>query len=208
MTLAYVLAAVSVGTLLWLADGVRRIGAVSTGAPIGARTGTALLLIDLQDIFWEDGPYGEAATSAAEQAIRSEIAAARERGDPVIAVRQEWSIPSTRILARLTMKGQAVEGTPGTQMAKPFAGLADHEVVKRVQDAFETGALDDLLATLDVGRLRLVGLDFNHCVQKTALAARNRGYEVTIIKPATLSVAPTQNAANRLSARAVVLQEG
>ena len=208
MTLAYVLAAVSVGTLLWLADGVRRIGAVSTGAPIGARTGTALLLIDLQDIFWEDGPYGEAATSAAEQAIRSEIAAARERGDPVIAVRQEWSIPSTRILARLTMKGQAVEGTPGTQMAKPFAGLADHEVVKRVQDAFETGALDDLLATLDVGRLRLVGLDFNHCVQKTALAARNRGYEVTIVRPATLSAAPTQNAANRLSARAVILQEG
>jgi len=208
MTLAYVLAAVSVGTLLWLADGVRRIGAVSTGAPIGARTGTALLLIDLQDIFWEDGPYGEAATSAAEQAIRSEIAAARERGDPVIAVRQEWSIPSTRILARLTMKGQAVEGTPGTQMAKPFAGLADHEVVKRVQDAFETGALDDLLAILDVGRLRLVGLDFNHCVQKTALAARNRGYEVTIVRPATLSAAPTQNAANRLSARAVVLQEG
>ena len=208
MTLAYVLAAVSVGTLLWLADGVRRIGAVSTGAPIGARTGTALLLIDLQDIFWEDGPYGEAATSAAEQAIRSEIAAARERGDPVIAVRQEWSIPSTRILARLTMKGQAVEGTPGTQMAKPFAGLADHEVVKRVQDAFETGALDDLLAILDVGRLRLVGLDFNHCVQKTALAARNRGYEVTIVRPATLSAAPTQNAANRLSARAVILQEG
>ena len=208
MTLAYVLAAVSVGTLLWLADGVRRIGAVSTGAPIGARTGTALLLIDLQDVFWEDGPYGEAATSAAEQAIRSEIAAARERGDPVIAVRQEWSIPSTRILARLTMKGQAVEGTPGTQMAKPFAGLADHEVVKRVQDAFETGALDDLLAILDVGRLRLVGLDFNHCVQKTALAARNRGYEVTIVRPATLSAAPTQNAANRLSARAVILQEG
>ena len=208
MTLAYVLAAVSVGTLLWLADGVRRIGAVSTGAPIGARTGTALLLIDLQDIFWEDGPYGEAATSAAERAIRSEIAAARERGDPVIAVRQEWSIPSTRILARLTMKGQAVEGTPGTQMAKPFAGLADHEVVKRVQDAFETGALDDLLAILDVGRLRLVGLDFNHCVQKTALAARNRGYEVTIVRPATLSAAPTQNAANRLSARAVILQEG
>ena len=208
MTLAYVLAAVSVGTLLWLADGVRRIGAVSTGAPIGARTGTALLLIDLQDIFWEDGPYGEAATSAAEQAIRSEIAAARERGDPVIAVRQEWSIPSTRILARLTMKGQAVAGTPGTQLAKPFTGLAEHEVVKRVQDAFETGALDDLLAILDVGRLRLVGLDFNHCVQKTALAARNRGYEVTIVRPATLSAAPTQNAANRLSARAVILQEG
>ena len=208
MTLVYTLAVVSVGVLLWLADGVRRIGAVSTGAPIGARTGTALLLIDLQDIFWEDGPYGEAATSAAERAIRSEIAAARERGDPVIAVRQEWSIPSTRILARLTMKGQAVEGTPGTQMAKPFAGLADHEVVKRVQDAFETGALDDLLAILDVGRLRLVGLDFNHCVQKTALAARNRGYEVTIVRPATLSAAPTQNAANRLSARAVILQEG
>ncbi|MCB1350905.1 MAG: cysteine hydrolase [Maritimibacter sp.] len=208
MTLVYTLAVVSVGVLLWLADGVRRIGAVSTGAPIGARTGTALLLIDLQDIFWEDGPYGEAATSAAERAIRSEIAAARERGDPVIALRQEWSIPSTRILARLTMKGQAIAGTPGTQLAKPFVGLADHEVVKRVQDAFETGALDDLLATLDVGRLRLVGLDFNHCVQKTALAARNRGYEVTIVKPATLSVAPTQNAANRLSARAVVLQEG
>ncbi|MEZ5721383.1 MAG: isochorismatase family protein [Paracoccaceae bacterium] len=106
------------------------------------------------------------------------------------------------------MKGQAVAGTPGTQMAKPFDGLADHEVVKRVQDAFETGALDDLLATLDVGRLRLVGLDFSHCVQKTALAARNRGYEVTIVRPATLSATSTESAVKRLSARAVILQEG
>jgi hypothetical protein len=55
--------------LVWLANGVRKIGAVSPGMPIGSRPGTALLLIDLQSVFWDEGPYEDAAKADAMSAI-------------------------------------------------------------------------------------------------------------------------------------------
>ena len=206
MLFLFALVASSLIALLWLASGVRSIGAISVGEPIGDREETALILIDLQEVFWDQGPYSEASRFEAEAVIQKEVNHAESKGFPVIAVRQEWSIPSTMVVARLAMKGQAVKGTPGTQLAEPFAGMADHVLVKRVQDAFETGELDALLSSLGVGRLRIVGLDLNHCVQKTALAARNRGYEVTIIEKGTLSSAPTRNAMKRMTSKEVVFQ--
>ena len=88
------------------------------------------------------------------------------------------------------MNGQAIAGTPGTEIAAPFAGLADQTLVKRVQDAFETKELDKILGQLNVGTLRIVGLDTNYCVAKTALAARQRGYQVEIVKRGVLSADP------------------
>lgn len=193
---------------VWLANGVRKIGAVSRGMPIGTRPGTALLLIDLQSVFWDEGPYEDAAKADAISAILAEVVTAKAENLPIIAVRQEWSIPSTKIIARLTMRGQAVQGTPGTQIATPFDGLAEHVLVKRVQDAFETGELDRLLERLDVGKLRIVGLDLCYCVAKTALAARQRGYAVEVVTRATLCV--NQTAADKtrvmLSSNAVILR--
>ncbi|MEM1387060.1 MAG: isochorismatase family cysteine hydrolase [Pseudomonadota bacterium] len=203
MTLVYLLGFACILVVVWLGYGVKRIGAVSQGEPIEARGGTALLLIDLQSVFWDHGPYSDAAKHAAHAAIHREVEAARAQGHPVIALRQEWSIPATKVVARLTMKGQAVAGSAGTELAHDFAALADHVIVKWVQDGFETGALDVLLGELGVGTLRLAGLDFNYCVQKTALAARNRGYSVTVVEDATLAAAPTQEAQKRMSGRGV-----
>ncbi len=191
--------------LLWLGSGVRRIGAISVGERIQGRDGSALLLIDLQSVFWDDGPYSSAAKASAAAVILEEVDAARAQGHPVIALRQEWSIPSTKAVARITMKGQAIEGSAGTDLADVFAAYPDHIVVKRVQDAFETGELDALLARLNVGKLRLTGLDLNYCVQKTALAARNRGYDVAVVKDGTLAAAPTDRAQDRMSSAGVVM---
>ncbi|WP_046212094.1 cysteine hydrolase family protein [Phaeobacter italicus] len=205
MTLGYILAIAVLLLILWLGNGIRRIGAVSGGETISVRHGSALLLIDLQSVFWERGPYSNAAKEAAARVILSEVEAARAEGHPVIAVRQEWSIPSTKAVAKLSMKGQAIEGSEGTEIAEIFTSLPDHVVVKRVQDAFETGELDALLESYGVGRLRLVGLDMNYCVQKTALAARNRGYEVTVVKEGTLAAAPTESAEKQMSSAGVAI---
>jgi hypothetical protein len=133
--------------LVWLGHGVWRIGAVSAGATIPEnRSAQALILVDLQTVFWDGGPYSEDDKTHAQAAILNEINLAKERGDTIVALRHEWSIPSTKLLARLTMKGQAIAGTLGTEIAKPFAGLADHEILKRVQDGFESGELDALFA--------------------------------------------------------------
>lgn len=176
-----------VGAIVWFVGGIRKIGAVSSGEHIGVRSGSALLLIDLQDVFWNAGTFDETAKAEAQTHISAEVDIAKSSGIPVIAVRQEWSIPSTKAVARLLMKGQAVEGTPGTELAAPFNDLADHVVIKRVQDAFETRELDRLLGQLDAGKLSIVGLDTNYCVAKTALAACQRGYEVEINRQGVLS---------------------
>lgn len=206
MTFAYVLVTLCLLLLIWLGLGIKRIGAVSRGDMIGHRKNSALLLVDLQTVFWESGSFTEAAKNAAEAAILTAVNAARAQGDPVIALRQEWSIPSTKALARLTMKGQAIEGTAGTELAPPFAPLPDHVIVKRVQDGFETGELDALLKRLDVGRLRIVGLDFNYCVQKTALAAKGRGYEVAVLKAGTLAASNTEKTEKRMEASGILLR--
>ncbi|WP_435256894.1 cysteine hydrolase family protein [Thioclava sp. FR2] len=206
MTFVYAIGFASFLLVLWLANGVRRIGAVSQGEKIGNRDGSALLLIDLQTIFWDSGTYAAAAKDAAQTAILNEVQAARAQGRPVIAVRQEWSIPSTKAIARLAMKGQAIAGSAGTDLAKPFASLADHVLVKPVQDAFVTGELDALLARLNIGTLVIAGLDFNYCVQKTALAARNRGYEVTVLKSGSLASAPTEEAEKRMCEAGIVIR--
>ena len=205
MSLAYALGVACVLLVVWLAYGVKRIGSISNGEPIRARNNSALLLIDLQSVFWERGPYTEAARQSAEAVILREVEAAQAEGHPVIALRQEWSIPSTKAVARLTMKGQAIEGSAGTELAEVFSSFPDYVIVKRVQDAFETGELDALLERLDVGKLRILGLDLNYCVQKTALAARNRGCEAAIDKAGTLSAAPTERTENRMISRGVAI---
>lgn len=205
MTFGYILGPAILLLILWLGNGVKRIVSVSVGEMIRDRDGSALLLIDLQSVFWERGPYSDAAKEAAAAVILNEVEAARAQNHPVIAVRQEWSIPSTKAVARLTMGGQAIEGRDGIELVEVFSSLPDHVVVKRVQDAFETGALDTLLKCLDVGKLRLVGLDLNYCVQKTALAARNRGYDVTVVKEGTLSAEPSESAEKRMTSSGVTI---
>lgn len=185
-----ILALVILGVAVWFANGIRQIGAVSAGDPIREQSGTALLMIDLQTVFWDAGTFTEAAKAEAKTQILTEVDAAKSNGIPVIAIRQEWSIPSTKAVARLLMKGQAVKGTSGTELAAPFSNAADHVVVKRVQDAFETKELDALLKQLNVGKLCLVGLDTNYCVAKTALAARQRGHDVEIVEQGILSADP------------------
>jgi len=173
------------GTLaIWLWLSARYIQRPTQGVRIEPRPGTALLIVDLQEVFWNDAHYDTATRARVEAALAREAALAQDRGDPVIALRQEWSTPGTRLLARLLMKGEALRGSPGTALAAPFQGLADHVVVKRVQDGFETGELDVVLRVLGIGRLKIAGLDGVHCVAKTAQGALNRGYDVDLIRDA------------------------
>ncbi|WP_025899586.1 cysteine hydrolase family protein [Sneathiella glossodoripedis] len=205
MTFAYISGGACLLLVLWIGYGVKRIGSISQGEVIGNRTKSALLLIDLQSVFWDNGGYSDEARQSTEKVILKEVETARAQSHQVIAVRQEWSIPSTKAVARLTMKGQAIEGSAGTELAEAFSSLPDHVIVKRVQDAFETGELDALLGQLDVGKLRIVGLDLNYCVQKSALAARSRGYEVTVVKDGTLSVSSSETAEKRMASQGVAI---
>lgn len=205
MNIAHICGAATLGTLLWFFWVSYRISTPSRGLPITDRGKRALLLVDLQTVFWNEGPYSEKSKARVLNAIRSEIELAKKEERTVIAVRQEWSSPSTKVIARLFMKGQALSGSKGTELAAPFVDLADHELIKGVQDAFENGQLDRLLEELDVGDLRIMGLDFNYCVQKTALAAVNRGFKVVVVEDASLSSASTARARAKMMASGIVV---
>ncbi|KPN63653.1 Nicotinamidase-related amidase [Aliiroseovarius crassostreae] len=176
--------------VIWAALVYRHISHVSQGDKIPERSGTALLLVDLQEDFWNSGQYDEADKTQATQAIRAAVTRAKSEDQPVITLRQEWSTPSTRTFARIFMKGQGLAGQPGAELASSFVDMGEYEVIKRVQDGFETGALDTLLDQLDIGHVQIAGLDAALCVNKTAQAALARGYKVTLLQDGTLGALP------------------
>lgn len=194
--------------ILWLVNGIRLIGNISEGDSIGYRPNTAVLMIDLQTVFWDSEEFGEETKIKAQKAIIDEINDAKERGFPIIAMRQEWSIFSTKILAWLTMKGKAIAGTKGTEIAELFSEYPDYVLTKRVQDSFETGELDTLLNELQVGTLWIVGLDTRYCVETTVKAALRRGYKVEVIEKGVIASDPEkgQKALEVLSRNGVVLR--
>lgn len=165
----------------WLNYVSNVIGQVTQGERIPERDGKALLLIDLQSCFWEEKLYDSDTRARVEAAVGQAVAEAKAAGHPVVALRQEWSIPSTRVLARVFMGGKALAGGEGLELAAPFAGMADREVVKPVQDGFKTGELTHVLGEMGVGHLTIAGLDGIHCVNKTTQAALGRGYSVTLL---------------------------
>ncbi|UWP91585.1 cysteine hydrolase [Aliiroseovarius crassostreae] len=129
--------------------------------------------MDLQEDFWNSGQYDEADKTQATQAIRAAV---------------------TRTFARIFMKGQGLAGQPGAELANPFVGMGEYEVIKRVQDGFETGALDTLLDQLNIGHVQIAGLDAALCVNKTAQAALARGYKVTLLQDGLLGALPKATA--------------
>ena len=175
---------------LWLWATLRYIVRPTPGRRIEPRPGTAVLLIDLQEVFWTDASHDAATRARVEAAVAREVALAQQRDQPVIALRQEWSGIGPRLVAKLLFRGKAVTGSAGTGLAAPFVGMADNVIIKRVQDGFETGELDAVLAALTIGRLRIMGQDGEHAVAKTAQAALNRGYEVELISDGIATARP------------------
>ncbi|MCR9147337.1 MAG: cysteine hydrolase [Rhodobacteraceae bacterium] len=166
---------------LWIWSRMRALIRPSQGARIEPRPGTAILLVNLQEAFWNDARYTGDQRARVEAAVLREVTLAQHNDQPVIALRQEYSDLGFRLVARLLHGGKAVRGGPGLGLAAPFVGMADHMVVKQVQDGFESGELDTVLRALRIGRLRFLGLAGEHDVAKTAQGALNRGYEVELV---------------------------
>ncbi|EDM69815.1 hypothetical protein RAZWK3B_10647 [Roseobacter sp. AzwK-3b] len=180
------------GLLVWAWIVARRMVRASQGTPVPPRAGAALLLIELQDCLWSDTQHDAATRARVEAAVAREVELARQRDQPVIALRQEWHGLMARLIVRLTRPGAPTRGSADVELAPAFRGMADHVIVKPVEDGFETGALDALLDMLRVGRLRLVGREGCAGLARTAQGALNRGYEVELVRD---GIAATDSAA-------------
>ncbi|WP_317055452.1 cysteine hydrolase family protein [Roseovarius rhodophyticola] len=195
---------------IWLWASARYMVRASEGVVIGTRPGAALLLVDLQEACWSDALYDGRVRARVEAAVAREVALAQRDDIPVIALRHEWSGIGTRLVAHLQNQARLIKGKPGTELAAPFANLADHTVLKRVEDGFETGELDALLQVLDVGHLRIMGRDGAHAVARTTQAALNRGYDVTLVADGIATAQPGgfQDVADALMSQGAEIRHG
>lgn len=174
----------------WFISVLRYIGRPTRGGQIAeGRDRTALLLVDLQAEHLDGSLPDTAARLAATLDLAAEAKAA---GWPVIAIRHGWQTASTRLVARLALKGKGIAWRKGTELHPAIEGLADHVVTKDRQDAFSNPELDRLLDRLQVGRLIIAGLDGVYCVAKTASGALNRGYRVTVPDGVVLTGEPAR----------------
>jgi nicotinamidase-related amidase len=69
-------------------------------------------------------------------------------------------------------------------------GEGDAVICKDNFDAFEGTPLDRILKKRGVTALFLTGAFFDQCVRATASGARQRGYEVAVVRDLSVGVAP------------------
>jgi nicotinamidase-related amidase len=143
----------------------------------------ALLVIDMQEDYFADGPLAEV-RSALTSAINDLVAMAREHGCPVIWVRQEFEpdLSDAFLIMRKQSIAVTVKGTKGARLLHELDKLPhDDEIVKKRYSAFFRTDLDDILHRLKVDTLFIAGINTHACVRMAAIDAYQRDYEVFVI---------------------------
>jgi nicotinamidase-related amidase len=137
----------------------------------------ALVVIDVQNEYFEGGAFTlwntEQALAATEKAIR----AARNRGIPVVCIQHVASGPSPMFAAE-------TEGVKIHQRVRAAAGDAP-VVTKQRADAFQGTTLHQTLQGLGVDELLVCGMMTQNCVTHTAISRRADDYrKVTVLTDA------------------------
>jgi nicotinamidase-related amidase len=130
-----------------------------------------LLLIDFQREY-RDGELPLPDINAAVVQAQRLRAAARQRGWPVVHVRQLAASPQAPLFA---------PGAPGSEFLPELQPAAGEDCVdKRLPSAFAGTELAGLLAGRGITCLLIAGLMTHNCVDATARDAFHRGFRVVI----------------------------
>ena len=177
---------------------------------------TALIVIDMQRDFIEDGGFGAtlgndvAPLQAIVPTTAKLIAAARNAGLPVIHTREchapdlsdcppakrERGSPSLRIGDPGPMGRVLISGEPGAGIVPKLAPIAGELVLdKPGKGAFYATPLGEHLAELGTKTLIFAGVTTEVCVQTTMREANDRGFECLLAEDATESYFPAFKAA-------------
>ena len=133
---------------------------------------TALLLIDLQNDYFEGGKWTLSGTEAAAAEAAGLLARFRELGRPVVHVRHEFPSDEAPFFQ---------PGSQGAQIHPSVAPLADEAVVVKQQvNSFRDTELKAVLDELNVDKLVIVGAMTQNCIDAVVRAAVDMGYECTV----------------------------
>jgi nicotinamidase-related amidase len=168
----------------------------------------ALMLIDFQyDFLADDGrmPVARNQVAAFIAATRLAVASAREAGDPIIAIGNEFR-RSDRLMNFLR-RGASIEGSAGARWDERLPLDRIDYLPKWASSAFVNPELERWLDANQVSSLTLAGLQAKACVTATAKDALKRGLRVRVLEDAVACVSDRSRKAalGRLQRRGVAM---
>ena len=133
----------------------------------------ALIVIDLQKDYFPGGRHTlEGIHEAADNAARA-VAAARAEEVPVIHVRHEFPTKDAPFFA---------PGTTGAEIHEKVRPASGEEVIlKHFPNSFRQTVLKEVLDRQGTRHVTLVGAMSHMCIEATARAAADAGYEVAVL---------------------------
>jgi len=136
----------------------------------------ALIVIDVQNDYFEDGKFPLWNTEATLANVESAIAKARQQGVPIILV-QHVADAGKGIAPFFNSGTVGVEVHPRILAAAPDA----IPVTKSFADSFLNTDLEQKLAQLGVDELLICGMMTQNCVTHTAISRSADKYKVSIL---------------------------
>jgi len=127
---------------------------------------------------WEQAPRQRLVLS-----INDLVGLMRQRGHPIIWVRQEFEPDLRDAFPEMRSKGIriTIKGTAGCEIASDLATVpSDPVVIKKRYSAFYGTDLDQMLDRLRPEALILAGINTHACVRMTAIDAYQRDWNVVV----------------------------
>ena len=142
-----------------------------------------LLVVDVVSEFrHEDGDRLACCFAERAGALGDELEAARAAGVPIVHVNDNHRRVGRRPHGLRPVGGGA--GSAGDAVARVAPREGDHVLFKLRYSGFDHSPLEPLLRQLEAERLLVAGTATERCVAQTAIAARERGFKVTILEHA------------------------
>jgi nicotinamidase-related amidase len=140
-----------------------------------------LIVIDMLNDFLEK--WAPQQKQPLVRSINDLIALMRQRGYPIIWVRQEFEPDLGDAFPEMKAKGIriTIKGTAGCEIASDLAKApSDPVVIKKRYSAFFATELDQILQRLTPDVLILAGINTHACVRVTAIDAYQRDWKVVV----------------------------
>lgn len=137
---------------------------------------TALLLIDIQNDYFPGGKFTLSDTGVAAQRAKQVLNHFRETGSEIIHIRHISLAQNARFFT---------PDSPGSEISSIVEPLAEETVIiKHFPNSFRETELLETLKANSITSLVICGMMTNICVESTVRAARDLGFECTVISDA------------------------
>ena len=136
----------------------------------------ALVVVDIQNDYFAGGANPLVEPEAAAANARRLADAFRERGMPVIHIQHVWDDPEATFMR---------PGTPGVEIHATVAPLPGEPVLRKAHpNSFLETSLQETLGVLGIDHVVVCGMMTSMCVDATARAASDLGFETTVVHDA------------------------